>query len=142
MAIFRRLSVATGQETEKGTWSRIRAHNLRKYFNSTLLNNGADLFFTDFLMGHKIDQMHEAYFRADPVKLREKYMRYLPFLSIEDTEVKMIESPEYQELKAELEALKEEKTERKPYDRIIGDLMDDDEFFALLRKKILERGIK
>ncbi len=99
MAIFRRLSVATGRETEKGTWSLVRAHNLRKYFNSTLLNNGADLFFTDFLMGHKIDQMHEAYFRADPVKLREKYMRYLPFLSIEDTEVKMVESPEYQELK-------------------------------------------
>ncbi len=99
MAIFRRLSVATGRETDKGTWSLVRAHNLRKYFNSTLLNNGADIFFTDYLMGHKIDQMHEAYYRADPVKLREKYMRSLPFLSLEDTEVKMIESPEYQELK-------------------------------------------
>jgi integrase len=141
MAIFRRLSAVTGRETEKGTWSLVRAHNLRKYFNSTILNNGGDIFFVDYLMGHKIDQMHEAYYRADPVKLREKYMRYLPFLSIEDTEVKMIESPEYQELKAELEALKQERTERQPYDGIIDDLMDDNEFLALLQKKIRERGI-
>ena len=99
MAIFRRLAHATGRGTDRDTWSLVRAHNLRKYFNSTILNNGGDIFYVDYLMGHKIDQMHEAYYRADPVKLREKYMRYLPFLSIEDTEVKMVESPEYQELK-------------------------------------------
>jgi integrase len=142
MGVFRRLSVATGRETEKGTWSLVRAHNLRKYFNSALLNNGADIFFTDYLMGHKIEATHEAYFMVDPVKLRKKYMRYLPFLSIEDTQVKMIESPEYMELKTELDALKQEKTERQPFDGIIDDLMDDNEFLALLQKKIRERGIK
>lgn len=124
MAVFRRLARATGQETDKGTWSLVRAHNLRKYFNSTLLNNGADIFFTDYLMGHKIDQMHEAYYRADPVKLREKYIKYLPFLSIEDTEVKIVESAEYNELKQNYDVMCDRVKELERKDTVKGELLD------------------
>ena len=124
MAIFRRLARATGQETDKGTWSLVRAHNLRKYFNSTLLNNGADIFFTDYLMGHKIDQMHEAYYRADPKKLREKYIKYLPFLSIEDTEVKIVESAEYNELKQNYDVMCDRVKELERKDTVKGELLD------------------
>jgi len=124
MAIFRRLARATGQETDKGTWSLVRAHNLRKYFNSTLLNNGADIFFTDYLMGHKIDQMHEAYYRADPKKLREKYIKYLPFLSIEDTEVKIVESAEYNELKQNYDVMCDRVKELERKDTVKGELID------------------
>lgn len=106
MDMFRELAKKTGLDTEKGIWQVMRAHNLRKFFNSQLLNNGADIFFTDFLMGHKIDQVHEAYFRADPKKLKERYMRYLPFLALADTETYVIETEEYGRLKAENESLK------------------------------------
>lgn len=113
MDSFRQIAQKAGMETEKGTWSLVRAHNFRKFFNTTLLNNGADIFTTDYLMGHTIDEMHAAYFKADPAKFREKYMKFIPFLSIEDTEVKTVESMEYQELKqnyaavcAEVEGLK------------------------------------
>jgi hypothetical protein len=124
MAVFRRLAHATGRETVKGTWSVVRAHNLRKYFNSTLLNNGADIFFTDYLMGHKIDQMHQSYYRASPEKLREKYIKYLPFLSIEDTEVKIVESAEYNELKQNYDVMCDRVKELERKDTVKGELLD------------------
>ena len=124
MAVFRRLAHATGRETAKGTWSAIRAHNLRKYFNSTLLNNGAEIFFVDYLMGHKLDPMHEAYYRADPKKLREKYIKYLPFLSIEDTEVKIVESAEYNELKQNYDVMCDRVKELERKDTVKGELLD------------------
>lgn len=115
MDSFRQIAQKAGMETEKGTWSLVRAHNFRKFFNTTLLNNGADIFTTDYLMGHTIDEMHAAYFKADPAKFREKYMKFIPFLSIEDTEVKTVESIEYQELKQNYTAMcgRVEELERK-----------------------------
>ncbi len=113
MDMFRELAKKTGLDTEKGQWQVVRAHNLRKFFNSALLNNGADIFFTDYLMGHKIDQVHAAYFKADPLKLRERYMRYLPFLALTDTETYVIESEEYGKLKAENESMKSQFEELK-----------------------------
>ncbi|NOQ48449.1 tyrosine-type recombinase/integrase [Methanococcoides sp.] len=86
----------------------IRSHNMRKYFNTTLLNAGADIFFVDYLMGHKISGTHEAYYRADPEALKKKYIKYLPFLAIEDTEVHTIESEEYRMLREENEQMKKE----------------------------------
>jgi len=42
MDIFRETAKRMGLESDKGQWQYFRAHNLRKFFNSTLLNNGAD----------------------------------------------------------------------------------------------------
>lgn len=106
MATMRRIGSKCGKETGKNQWSLIRAHNFRKFFNTTLLNAGADIFFVDYLMGHVIDSTHAAYFTADPEKLKARYLKYLPHLSIEDLEVKVVESAEYMELKRELEELK------------------------------------
>lgn len=90
---------------KNGNWGNIRSHNMRKYFNTSLLNAGADIFFVDFLMGHKISGTHEAYYRADPESLKKKYIKYLPFLAIEDTEVHTIESAEYRQLREQNEVL-------------------------------------
>lgn len=106
MDMFRELAKKTGLDTDKGVWQVARAHNLRKFFNSALLNNGADIFFTDYLMGHKIDQVHEAYFKADPKKLRDRYMRYLPYIALTDTETYILETEEYAQLRTENETLK------------------------------------
>lgn len=106
MDAFRELADRAGLSTEKGEWQYIRAHNLRKYFNTTLLNNGADIFFVDYLMGHVVDQTHAAYFKADPEKLRKRYLEFVPYLSMEEVEVRTIESREYTLLKSENETLK------------------------------------
>jgi len=106
MDVYRELARITKKETPFGDWATIRSHNMRKYFNSALLNAGADIFFVDFIMGHKIDETRAAYFRADPVKLKERYIKYLPFISIEKTETRVIESQGYQELQGENQQLK------------------------------------
>ncbi len=106
MDMFRELAKKTGLDTDSGHWQVVRAHNLRKFFNSALLNNGAEFFFTEFLMGHTVGSTQSAYYKADPIKLRDRYARYVPFLSLTDTEVHVIESEEYQKLKADYDSLK------------------------------------
>jgi len=73
---------------------------------SAFLNGGTDIFFTDFLMDHKIDGIRAAYFRADPEKLKKRYLKYLPFLTIEDTIIRVVESEEYHKLKEENKNIK------------------------------------
>jgi len=105
METFRQLSRKCGKETVKGGWSPIRAHGLRKLFFTLLLNHGCDQFLAEFWMGHTIDAVRLAYFEADPKKLRAIYTKFIPFLSIEDTEVRTIETDEYKELKKEYNAM-------------------------------------
>lgn len=78
---------------------------MRKYFYSAMLNAGSDLFFVDYLAGHTIPESQSAYYRADPEALKKKYIKYLPFLAIEDTEVHTIESAEYRMLREQNEDL-------------------------------------
>lgn len=149
MMMLRELARVAGIDVEKGTWHVARAHNLRKYFNSTLLNNGADIFFTDYLMGHKIDAVHEAYFKADPKKLKERYMRYLPFLALTDTETYVIETEEYAQLKAKNEELERQLREirlemdsRKGEDENLNRFFADPEVQQLFLRKLKELGMQ
>ncbi len=145
--MFQNLAKLTGIDNEIGSWGIVRAHNLRKFFNSQLLNNGADIFFTDYLMGHKIDQVHEAYFKADPKKLKERYMRYLPFLALTDTETYVIETEEYGKLKAkntelekQIKDIQKELDSLKPADDHISRLLNDPEFLSMLKRKMGNSG--
>jgi hypothetical protein len=44
--------------------------------------------------------MKRSYWYADPNDLKNKYLKALPYLSLEDTEVHSLESKEYKELKS------------------------------------------
>lgn len=88
---------------------------MRKYFYSAMLNAGSDIFFVDYLAGHTIPESQSAYYRADPEALKKKYIKYLPFLSIADTEVHTIESEEYRILREENVNLRAEMAEVKAY---------------------------
>jgi integrase len=81
--VYRNISEKAQKNTPKGDWNLIRAHNIRKFFNSTMLNAGADSFHVEFFMGHTLDDTRAAYFRANPEKLRELYQKYVPYLTIE-----------------------------------------------------------
>ncbi len=105
--IFRAVSAKAKRDTKKGTYNTIRSHNMRKYFNSVLLNAGADSFFVEYTMGHQLDGTRAAYFRASPEKLREIYQKYIPYLTIQK-EADISESPEFKRLIYENETLARE----------------------------------
>jgi len=107
--VYRRLAEKARKSTPCNDWGFIRSHNIRKYFNRTLLNAGADSFFTEFLMGHTLDDTRSAYFRASPVKLKEIYRKFVPYLIIQK-ELDISESPEYQKIKYENSVLQAETT--------------------------------
>lgn len=103
MDAYRVLAERVGKDTKKGDWQFIRSHTMRKYFNNTLVNEGVDMFFVDFLMGHTVDSTHDAYFKADPEKLKKRYMKYLPYIAIENTESRVVSDAAYEELKSRYE---------------------------------------
>ena len=98
--IYRIVSEKAQKNTKTGQWNLIRSHNIRKYFNSAMLNAGADSFFVEYCMGHTLDSTREAYFRASPEKLKEIYQKYIPYLTLEKA-LDISESPEYQKIKKE-----------------------------------------
>lgn len=105
--IYRTISEESQKSTPRGEWNLIRSHNARKFFNSAMLNAGADSFHTEFFMGHTLDDTRAAYFRANPEKLRDYYQKYIPYLTIQK-ELDVSESPEYQRIKQENQILQKE----------------------------------
>lgn len=104
MRIYRVISEKARLSTPVGNWNIIRSHNMRKYFNSALLNANCDSFIVEFFMGHTLDDTRSAYFRAQPDRLREIYKKYIPYLTIQK-ELDISESTEFQKLKSENEIL-------------------------------------
>lgn len=104
---YRIIAEKSQKETPVGDWGFIRSHNIRKFFNSALLNAGADSFFVEFTMGHTLDETRAAYFRAAPEKLKEIYKKYIPFLTIAK-ENSIEETAEFKQLNEEVTRLKGE----------------------------------
>lgn len=75
------------------------SHALRKFFATELLKADLDPLTIDFLSGRSIDKTREAYFKADPKKLKYKYMHFMQHITIlEKTRFNDITSNEKQEL--------------------------------------------
>jgi integrase len=53
--MYRAISSKAKKNTQRGTYNTIRSHNMRKYFNSTLLSAGCDSFHVEYFMGHELD---------------------------------------------------------------------------------------
>jgi len=62
-----------------GKYGRFRSHALRK-FHASNLGCGADLI--DELQGRGKSQVHEAYIKDKPEKIREQYIKYMPNILI------------------------------------------------------------
>lgn len=106
---FRLTSEKASKSTPKGTWNLIRAHNMRKVFNSALKNAGMDSEKVEYMMGHTLDRTRAAYYRADAESLKSVYQTFVPYLTIQK-DIDVTSTPEYQEKVAliqELTAAKE-----------------------------------
>ena len=104
LKLYRMLNEKAQKSTPKGTWNIIRSHNLRKYFNSALINAGCDSFHVEYFMGHKIPSTKGSYFRPDPNSLTKIYEKFIPFLTIQK-ELDISESEDYKRIKADYETL-------------------------------------
>lgn len=56
-------------------------HSLRKYFATTLNNNDVDDISTEFLLGHQLSSVQSSYYFADPLKLKNKYIHILEYVT-------------------------------------------------------------
>jgi integrase len=106
---FRRINDKAGFEKLKHSVF-FHTHALRKFFGTTLHNKGIQRLNYDFMMGHKIDQLAEAYIKPNVDSLKLEYMRCLEDLSIESVKFRRIES---EEIKNIVNELNEERQKRK-----------------------------
>ena len=94
---------------KKGTFNRLRSHNLRKFHASQLYNDGMSLDEIDALQGRRKDTTHTAYFMENPSKLKEKYIEHLDCLTINlDVNSLNLKSEEYLQLEKENKELKDD----------------------------------
>lgn len=84
------------------------SHGLRKFFASTLYKAGLAELTIQWLLGHKIDKVTEAYFKADINKLKSEYIKVLPDLTFtEKIKVRVVTDEKLKELEEEIKEMKE-----------------------------------
>lgn len=81
-ALYRRISDKAGMVSSNGR-NLVRSHNMRKVYNSAMLNDGADSFFTEYTMGHSLGGVKGAYYRHDPDKLADIFMKHVGAVTIQ-----------------------------------------------------------
>lgn len=95
---FNRLNtrLRLGQLATRG---RFHPHALRKFFATSLTNHDCDFLSVEFMLGHRLDPVREAYYKADPERLRRKYRLYMEHLTFtQELEVRDVTSTELEEL--------------------------------------------
>ena len=97
---FQRLNYKAGFEKVNNKIF-IRPHSLRQVFASTLEKNKMPHLMTRWLMGHALDHTTFAYFKADPVALKEEYLKVLNYLTTNAVEIKVIN--QYEDLSEKLD---------------------------------------
>jgi len=95
---IRRVGEKAGFISEKGAHCYWKPHGCRKYVESTIINYNGDRILADYILGHKIDNVTRAYWKADPEQLKKRYLKVLPQLSLDGIKVKDYESKEYKQL--------------------------------------------
>lgn len=122
-SIYRRLARKTGNEGEPGFFNKIRAHNFRKFFKTTMTEAGCPRWAAEFMMGHK-EELDARYSSPSGEKMRNAY--YLPYVNslLIDTAEVIIQPQEditaLRELQAEMKLMREKEIEK---DRSINELM-------------------
>lgn len=82
MKIYRDISTKANLNTKKGQFNFIRSHNFRKFFDSTMLNNGCDFFHVEEFMGHALPGTQKHYFTPNVEELKAYYSKFIPYLTI------------------------------------------------------------
>lgn len=122
-SIYRRLARKTGNAGEHGFFNKIRSHNFRKFFKTTLTEAGAPRWAVEYQMGHK-EELDSRYSSPSGEKMRNTY--YIPYVNslLIDTAEVIIQPQEditaLRELQAEMKMMQEKESEK---DHTISELM-------------------
>lgn len=98
--MYRKANERAGFENV-GKYSYITPHALRRVFASTLERNKMPHLMTRWLMGHTLDKTTSAYFKADPMAIKEEYLQVLDQITTDQVEIKIIKT-EYDDIKQRL----------------------------------------
>ncbi len=108
VTMYQRLSDDAGFKTEKGQFSPIRSHNMRKFFNNELVNAGMSKDLLWFFSGRCENDVQRAYYDWKPEVLKEKYMDYVKYVSVTEVIVDDLYNAKIEEMKQELNYQKNE----------------------------------
>lgn len=67
---------------EVNGYKRLRSHMLRKFNASHLYDDGMSMEDVDAIQGRAKDETHNAYFKDNPIKLKEKYIEHLDAVTV------------------------------------------------------------
>jgi integrase len=109
----------------RGPLGFFRSHKLRKFFATTLYRKELQQLTIDWLLSHRIDAVTNSYFKLHVESLKEQYITCIEDLSIEDTEVRVLESEDkklLKELQRKVDLLEEADRLRKGREQKLKDL--------------------
>lgn len=109
--IFKHLNKKLGFKRDDNQFSQTRSHNYRKWFNSTLQNNGCPMWFVDFCMAHETSEVRAHYHLADPEKLKDIYKEHMHHLFIDDKTFDVLKDDEIKRIISENRELKHNNNE-------------------------------
>lgn len=115
VAIFQRYNDKLGFGRKGNGFRRFTSHELRRFFGTQCIRAGLDKMSTDWMMGHAIDEQDAAYFKIREDDLRKRYLKALPYLTLDDVKRVQIDDPEVKELRKQL---KESQEKNESYDSL------------------------
>lgn len=140
--IYAGLSEKARKCTPDGHYNIIRSHNMRKYFNSTLINEGVvDPFYVDFFMGHRPLQNMPHYLVVQQDKFRDIYKKCVPYITVEKA-LDVRETKEWQDAMARVKALEHENSNYAMRAAEVEDMSKINEEMAVIMRKTLDRANK
>lgn len=139
---FKTLGGQLGYDNSRGGFVKSRSHALRKFFASTLENAGMPKFRIDFMLGHTQTGNDLAYFHIDVEKLKELYIKYLPYLTFEkgiqintnEDEIEEMRN-KYEDMKTEVDKLK---TANLLSEKVLAVLMADPDAIDDIRAELVK----
>lgn len=114
---FKEINTALGLGKVRN-YNRFTSHMLRRYHASTLKSEGLDKDTINTLQGKGQNPTDEAYFKVNPSKLKEKYVKYMHCLFV-DFDIKEVKPEEVIKLEKENAILKEQ---NKHYQEIVDNI--------------------
>lgn len=110
-SIFRYLASRAGLSREKNVWNSFRAHKLRSWFNTQLMNDGCPKEVYEMFMGHKgqLGSSGGTYINGKKGELKNIYLKHMPSLALTSPIItKIIDSNAYKTLQNQLDEKTEE----------------------------------
>lgn len=143
LSIFNRFNENMGWG-KVGSQAFFHSHGLRK-FHATAIE---DVGLANTLQGRKADSITEAYFKKNPKRIKEDYIKHLHKLTINKTEIFTIESKEFKKINKELKKSKKQVENTEQKNQELADKVEkleknldhmDEQYGGIIREFIEER---